>query len=360
MADRVAHFHLIGRFMKSEVSNMKRIAAVLFLLITTTVANAQSATPAWKLELTTRLSPTNDRYSQLCGTEKCNRQRQEFVAKLLKVCLYRDKSTQGLFSRGAWKAVVSPGEEGRCQEVFFANAETRTLYLELPYSESSTSAMAGHKTIYCGAGSASGGLRPPSSNYNVCASEFFVPFNAYSNQRVLQLQLVDQALQESGFLSVMEQFLVARNTREAEEARAAYRAAFENAKTLEAIKAFEDKYQGNDPEGFIGQLSLGKRTLEVEEYRRRYAALQTTKDLQAFLTDYASDDPDGRLPEVRQRLEGEQRKAVAEAKRAQDLKAAEANDKARQEAERQIRWCRGETVRARQAIGMRSANPSCA
>lgn len=295
--------------------------------------------------MTNRITPPSHRPPNLCVRTQCKSERQDYFNKLIKVCLNRDEATKGWLTPGKWKAVVNPGENDQCKEVFFADADDKTLYLEIPSSGNRMS-------IRCSEYERAKGIgpRPPSSNYDVCGSDFFSFSGAHSSEKILRLKSVKQALQEAQFFTTIEQHLISKKLQDEEESRKAYKTAFEKANSLETIEAFEQKYRGNDPENLIGRLASTKRDFQVEEYRKRYENLQSIQDMQRFITDYQSDDPDGRLPDVNQRLADLQRQAELETKKEIERKKAEANEKSLMDMERQIRWCKSQMEAAQRAI----------
>jgi hypothetical protein len=254
-----------------------------------------------------------------------------------------------------WAAVVNPKDLDLCQEVFLADPNTKTMYLHAPYAVGEGTAIPGMMHIACPDQGGCGGPNQPScggsrfksrSSPDMCNSVFFTPYSEKPGYRILQTRMVQMALSMSNFAPVVAQHLQAKAMMSPEQVMAAYRQAFENAKTLEAIRAFEWEYANSDPEGLIAQLAPVKRALQVQEYQRRYEQLSTPEQLQGFVDDYANDDPDGRLPDVRRRLALEQQKAKAE----QEQRAAQLKVKDMQELERQIVLCKRSSEAARQAI----------
>lgn len=338
------------------------IATLLSGLSAFTPAMAQSAESEWKLGYTTKLSDV----PRGCIDPNCKSSQQEFVSHLVKVCMYRDKATSGLFSRGDWKVALNSEEKELCQEVLFADISAKLLYLEAPLMKSTGMFLAGQQYIHCtptdgrGDSSLCSPARPMycknptietrSSGYDPCSSEFFTPYEANSRYRVLQPSVVGEAVRESKLIAAIDLYVAEEAKRSAEEAMAAYRFAFENAKTLGAIEAFEAKYVGNDPEGFIAKLAAPKRAMQIDEYRQRFASMKEVREIDAFITDYANNDPDGKLPEARRLLASENRRVAAEAKKVADERSASEKAKSIADLERQIIWCKRQSSSAQQAI----------
>lgn len=85
----------------------------------------------------------------------------------------------------------------------------------------------------------------------------------------------------------------------AAEARLAiYRAEFAAATSLPEIRTFIWRYRANDPDGYIPQLRERLASLQ----RSRFSAIQTSADLQAFIRDFRADDPAALVPEAQLRL----------------------------------------------------------
>lgn len=290
-----------------------------------------------------------------CIDPRCKKVQQDFGNELKKICMYRDKASSGLFTRGDWKAVVNPADKKLCQEVLYADIPAKVFYLDNR-----------KRDIHCPPNDGRGEsnlcsparpmncknptLEAKSSDYDVCSSEFFTPFNGNPSYRVLQPSLVSQAIRESKLIAVIDQYVVSEANRAMVEEIATYHSAFESAKTLDSIKVFESKYANNDPEGFIAKLAEPKRALQLEEYRQRFTSMRDIGEIESFISDYANDDPDIRLPAARRRLVDEQRKATVEAKRVADEKVANEKTKSLSEQEREIIWCKRQSVSAREAI----------
>lgn len=132
--------------------------------------------------------------------------------------------------------------------------------------------------------------------------------------------------------------------------RCQYLVEYKDAITLEKIRAFEIRYAGNDPDGLIEKLAATKRQLKTDRYHQGFASMSEISDLEAFIADYANDDPDGKVPEVRHKLTREKLRVAAEAKKAAEEKAASDKAKAIADVERQIIWCKRQSISAYQAI----------
>lgn len=342
---------------------MKKYILTLFAgLLSFASVMAQSPESEWKLGYTARLGEP----VYPCIGINCKKAQEEFVSKLVKVCMYRDKATAGFFTRGDWKSIVDPTDKGQCQEVLFADIPAKVLYLEAPLRKSTGMFLAGQQYIHCTpddgrsesylcspAGSMScknPSIEAKSSGYDACSSEFFMPYDANPRYRILQPSLISQAVREANLIAALGQFVESKAKRAADEEIDIYRSTFDNAKTLDGIKAFEMRYASNDPDEFIAKLAPLKRALQIEAYRQRFASMRDITDIESFIADYSSDDPDGRLPSARRRLAEEQRIVAAEAKKEKDQKIADEKSRTLNELERQILWCKRQSINAQQAI----------
>lgn len=302
-----------------------------------------------------------------CSTDTCKKIHQTFADKLVKVCMSRDASSAGLFTRGNWKVVINPADKSLCQEVLFANQADKIFYLEAPVMQSTGMFMAGQQYIHCSPEAERGeesnlcsaarasycknpALEAKSSGYNACASEFFTPYMANPRYKSLQLSIVGDAVRDSNMLALLEQYAADVAQRKAEEELIVYRTAYENAATLADMQAFETRYANNDPEGLIAQLAERKRTLQVQKYRQRFDAMRSERDIESFMADYAYDDPDGKLPQARRLLADARNRAALDAKRAAEQKAEEERVKKLEDLERNIIWCKRNTLAARTII----------
>jgi hypothetical protein len=92
-----------------------------------------------------------------------------------------------------------------------------------------------------------------------------------------------------------------------------YRAEFAAATTLPAIHTFIRRYAANDPDGYIPQVR--ERLADLQ--RSRFAAARTPEDLAAFIRDFRADDPALLIPEAQLRLAklGENERAIGEVDR---------------------------------------------
>lgn len=309
-------------------------------------ASAQSAQPTqgWRIDYPAQPG-TSGRTS--CAGAGCRQAQPAQNTKLLKACLYRDKSSAGLFSRGEWRAAVQPVDEALCQEVLYADLDGKVLSLRAPLMQSTGQFLQGELYIHCtpsGGTGATGGGDP-------CSSEFFAPYPANPRYRVLRRAAVSEAVQQSNLVAALEQHKAYQLREQEQRALAEYRREFEAAKrSLAAIKAFEARYAGNDPEHLIPQLSGVKRELWLAEYRARFDSMQGVAAIEAFIADYRGDDPDGKIGLAKVRLEEAQRTAQALAQAQEAEKAAQQKAKSLAEKERQIAYCHREIELAEKAI----------
>jgi len=304
----------------------------------------------WRLEFTNKLGTQSD---PPCTSQACTPAQRELANRLVRFCLNR--TAPG--SSQLWFAVVNPKELEQCQEMFYADTDTKTVYLQAPYAEGDGTPIPSMMHIACpvrrnctgtgtGPGSCGAAKERERALPDSCDSALFVPHSTKVGYRVLHPSWVYTALSAADFEEVVGGCQHAKALMSPEQALAAYRSAFENAKTLASVFAFEWEYANWDPEGLFARLAPTKRALRLKEYQQRYLQLDTPEQLQGFIEDYAKDDPDGRLPDVRRRLVLAQRKA----KEAQDQRMVELRAKEVVELERHIAGCKRSSDRARQAI----------
>ena len=340
----------------------RKIAELLSGLLAFMSVFAQASESEWKIGYVSKLGE----FVQSCIGPTCENEQQEFVRRLTKVCMYRDKATSGFFTRGDWKAAINPAEQELCQEVLFADIFAKVLYLEAPLMRSSGTFLAGQQYIHCtpdnGRGESSlcsparpmycknSGVEAKPSGYDACSSEFFAPYDANPRFRFLQASKISQVIRESNLLATIDQYVAYKAKQAAEAEVAMYHSAFDNAKTLESIRTFESRYAGNDPEGLIAKLAAIKRTLQIEEYRQRFALMRSVGEIESFISDYKGDDPDTKLPEARRRLAEEQQKVIAEKKRIADENSENEKMKRLSDLEREIIWCHRKSIDAQEAI----------
>ncbi len=312
-------------------------------------ASAQSAQSAqgWRIDYPAQPGTSG---RTICAGAGCRQSQPAQSAKLLKTCLYRDKSSAGLFSRGEWRAAVAPADEALCQEVLYADLDGKVLSLRAPLMQSTGQFLQGELYIHC---TSSGGTvgTGATGEGDPCSSEFFAPYPANPRYRVLRRAAVSEAVQQSNLVAALEQHKAHQLKEQEQQALAQYRREFEAAKrSLAAIKAFEDRYAGNDPENLIPQLSGVKRELWLAEYRTRFDTMQGVAAIEAFIADYQGDDPDGKIGLAKVRLEEAQRTAQAHAQAQEAEKAAQQKAKALSDKEHEIVVCQRETERAERAI----------
>ena len=291
------------------------------LVVATSAAMSEPVETGWKLNFVTRLN-----------------------ADLMKVCLARDRADSIQGQRSRWRAVVNPGNQAECQEILWADTGRKVLYYVAPLMKSTGTFVQGGLFIHC----APSNHRTPTGTH--CHSEFFRAHEANPRYRILEPVLVREAVRESGLVAALETGIQVEQGRLSARRLAAYRQAFQDAGTLEAIDTFERSYRGSDPEGLIQQLQPLKSTLLLQQYRRRFASMRDLKEIEAFIADYGMNDPDGRLPDARKRLAEEQRKAEAEAVRQAAEKEAIRKHDELQSLEREIGDCKRQIDFARAAI----------
>ena len=213
------------------------------------------------------------------------------VSSDVSVCIYRDEKTANLFAAGEWTSRIGPGLE-TCSERVRANLNLRLLYLDfdpssgdyLRYEHGS-----GHYAVRCNG-------RPSSGNYSPCRSSFLT----FASPQALDHKVFDSRsfiniLRKAKVVNALEQ---EREKVLAQERHDQYVKDFELVATLEGIESFENKYTGNDPDGFIQKLHNLKTELEaglLKVYRDKFFAAKSSSDIQAFIDEYKNNDPDGVL-----------------------------------------------------------------
>jgi hypothetical protein len=262
---------------------------------------------------------------------------------MLRVCLYRDKSTAGLFSRGNWKAVLNPSGTEQCSDLMAADLKARRLYLTIPDFNVTGGYLAGTADAYC----------PRNSQYRTyspCTSAFFVVDRESENYRVLSSSAIKAAIDESGLIPMLEAAVAEELAAKASADRAAYQRAYEEAATLDDIRSFRSKYADNDPDGLIPRLAERENRLEHERQRERFASANTAAEFGAFISEYERSDYEGLIPEARKKL------AVAEKReRIEWEKAQRDKENAQQRSrlsglEAQISACKEQMAMAQAAI----------
>lgn len=278
-----------------------------------------------------------------CSTAKCEKALQDMKFRQVTVCLSRDPSTAGLFSRGDWRAAINPDDRSLCKEVLLADLVHQIVYLEAPV-KGSAGYLARGQYIDC---ASDGG-------HSACSSEFFRLIDGNRRLKALDMSALSSAIEDSKMLTLLGQYGAELARQQAEEALLVYRTAYDNAVTLTDIQAFETRYASNDPDGLIPKLAERKRSLQMQQYRQRFEVMRTEDEIEAFISDYANEDPDGKLPQARRLLAETKNRAALEAK---NRAALEANRKAEEKRlqqlenlERQIIWCKRQTAAAHSAI----------
>lgn len=258
------------------------------------------------------------------------------------VCLYRDKASAGLFSKGNWKAELGPYLKEECVEMLDAKLEQRTLFLHFVSRNWQRGNYDANKAdVYCNSNYA--------QNAYGCYSEFFVDVDGFAF-RAISPERVDSIIKESGLIALLEKRRTKRQREKEEAKQAVYLEAYKQATTLELIHKFEVTYAGNDTDELIIKLAEKKSQLEQQKYRDRFASAKTAKDFLLFIADYDGRDIDGLVPEARLRLAEIERNEAAE--RDAVLKQAEANRLQTElnKLERQIVWCKNQSSMAQKAI----------
>lgn len=206
------------------------------------------------------------------------------------ICLSRAPTAVGSGAR-QWQAQLAT-PTSQCQEYLAADIDRRVLYLGMADVRSLGGYQGGQADAYC----------PPSEargSYSACNSTFFVRSHPESPAyRRLDKQALRTAIETSGVIPMLEELAQARETAAAEAKLAAYRGEFAAATTLPAIRGFIGKYGDNDPEGYVPQLRERLATLQ----RSRFAAIQTSTEAQTFIRDFQADDPAQLLQAAQQRL----------------------------------------------------------
>lgn len=324
------------------MKDIKSLFAFLVLLASTALAPsghawAQAEQDQWKVVPTHILDD-----GVICVGAACQKKREDYLAQLLTVCLYRDPSTAGVFARGQWRSHVGENAPQPCQGVMYADTTRRIMYILAQFQDTESA----RPYIYC--------PHQPTRHpgFEVCTSEFLKYRDAQGGgYRVVNLPAVQQALQEANVNGAIDRHQRAAVEQQKTQQRAEYLAAFGRAKgSLQAMKQFEEKYGSNDPDGLISQLAGVKQELRLDEYRTRFASMKTIPEIERFIADYEHDDVGKKVPEVRMRLAQERQAEADAAKALARQKAVEDGTKRLSELERKIIWCKRESAAARRAI----------
>ncbi|MGC4397631.1 hypothetical protein [Hydrogenophaga sp. T2] len=304
-------------------------------------APARASGEPWAIEYTERLGAQ----SAYCFGKSCRAAEQQYAATLLRVCINRDPKTAGFFTQGDWVVSVGPDGPATCRERLHADPAKKILYLQANFLGGTRLDTRAPATIRCEP-------NPPGQvEYNPCESAFFTPNPSNPRFMFLNGDGIHRVVRDAKVVDSIERYLREEDMRRAEQQRAQYLADFQNAKgSLIALRAFEQKYRGDDPDRLIEQLADVRRELQLQEYRDRYAQVNSTSSMLAFIEDYRDNDPEGKVPGVRRRLDEEMQ-------RQRDLEAAETKRKEAEELqsqlaeiERDIIWCKRRTQAARQVI----------
>ncbi|QHE84731.1 hypothetical protein [Hydrogenophaga sp. BPS33] len=328
----------------------KILGALVFLASTVLVApghawaqaSAQTQQDRWRIMPTATLGSDGE----ICIGAACKKKQEDYAEQLLKICMYRDASTAGFFTSGEWRSHVGANSPQPCQEVLYADATRKVMYVVAPFQSAGSVYLAGQPYIYCISGS------PSRPGLAACDSAFFTWRDAHSTgYKVVNVPGMQKVVQEAKVFDAIDRHLQTVGEQQKAQQRAEYLAAFGGAKgSLQAMKQFEDKYGSNDPDGLILQLAGVKQELRLEEYRTRFASMKTIPEIERFIADYEQDDVGKKVPEARLWLAHE-RQLEADAAKAQARQKAEKDGTARlSELERMVIWCKRESAAARRSI----------
>ena len=219
------------------------------------------------------------------------------------VCLYRDKTTAGLFSSGDWKTRIGSGEE-TCKEKLLASPTTRTLYL---YSDQSSNGKyrryehgSGLYAVQCFG-------RASTDSYSPCKSDFMsIASPQATDYRVFDRHSFIAILREADTIGILERY---KTRLDAEERHESYLHYFAQATTLDEISAFEQKYQDYDPDNLIPRLRERrieliaeldhKKAAELHDiYIKEYESALTLDAIQSFEIKYTNNDQDNLIEKL--------------------------------------------------------------
>ena len=240
----------------------------------------------------------------------------------IRVCLYRNQATK------KWVATSEAPYGTRC-EVLTADFDCRTYALTYPDIDLSN-------RTYCSTLSTA-------PKYSLCYSAFAMRSGVSGSYASIDVAKLSAALREAQIDTVLDDRAAEIAAARAEEfernyavQRRAfldrYRAEFETANTVEAIKAFISKYAVHDTDSLIPQLQ--PRLAELE--RQDYLAATSADGLRRFVGIYRSNDPAELIGTAQSRLAA--------------LEAKESTAKALAAAEQKIVSCKRMTKVANQAI----------
>lgn len=301
---------------------IRSVAAYLFMGLGIHTGMAIAATSDWKLQTVLRIG---------------SKQAPVWMdSNLVQVCLYRDKATAGLFSKGKWKASFGDAPPEGCEDRLSADLDSQILYLSVSDFLRTGGSLAGKADAYC----------PPNQvprGYSPCTSNFFVQSNESPNYRNFSSRAVGSIGEEAGVFVTLDKMRADKQAEASRKEREAYLRAFEEATTLDAVEQFEKRYQGQDPDGLINILAPKKEALQRAQQRDQFASAKSAKDFSAFIAAYGTNDLEGLVPSAKTKLaESERREAI----QSEALKKQNELD----EMERQIRYCVNMTARAQDAI----------
>lgn len=302
---------------------------------------AQAQSDQWVIHYTSKLGVTD----RACFSKECKTAADQYASRLLRVCINRDAKSAGFFAKGEWVVDVGPDGPAVCQERMHADPAKKLLYIQAFFLGDYGTFLGRPAMVRCEPGGRS------NVEFDPCFSEMFRPYEANPRFKYLEGYLANKVRDEAKVVEAIDRYMADDFKRQAAKQRENYLADFGAAKSsLAGIRAFEERYAGNDPDGLIPQLVDTRRELLLREYQDRFRALSTPDEMSKFVADYKDNDPELKVPEVRARLEAEQR-------RQKELADAAARDKARAdlkakltEYEFQIGWCKRRTVAAREVI----------
>ncbi len=93
-----------------------------------------------------------------------------------------------------------------------------------------------------------------------------------------------------------------QDEKDAMQKRLIYTKEYGAAINLESIADFEKKYGNDDPDNLIQKLEPLKLQLETKQYQDRFDAAKSSSELQSFISEYESKDPDRLILEAKRRL----------------------------------------------------------
>lgn len=250
---------------------------------------------------------------------------------LVSVCLYQEKSLQGIFGRKDWKSLVATPTANKCEERFLADIKTRELFFEFDSSFEWRGSRP-DDAICFGTG----------TSYTGCTSVFFDAFPNGINKEMNAEKALDALVKSNAFAS-LDKLAKSQLAYEEAERYTQYKLNFTAANTLETIEAFATKYASSDVDKLIPKLEPLRLRLARNKYLNDYKDATTLGAMLDFRASYQTSDTDTLLPEISKRINILQvQEARATAKAQADREIFE-QEKARvenlQSAEVMIRLC---------------------